>query len=52
ARQEFRETANVISMVVGEEQIIDLGDARIFSCGGNAAGIQSVVPCPPSVDQQ
>ena len=52
ARQELRETANVVSMIVGQQQIIDLAHARVFGRGGNAAGIESVVPCPSGIDQQ
>jgi hypothetical protein len=52
ALQELRESANVVSMVMGQQQIIDLAHARVFGCGGNAPGIESVVPCPPGIDQQ
>ncbi len=52
ARQQLGETANMVGMVVGQQQIIDLAHARIFGRGGNATGIQSVVPCPSGIDQQ
>src|ERR1700759_337437 len=52
ARQELRETANMVGMVMSEQQIIDPGHARIFGCGDNAACIESVVTCPSGVDQQ
>src|ERR1700742_3749870 len=52
AREEFRETTNVIGMLVGEQQVIDPADTRVFGCGGNAAGVLSVVPCLTGIDEQ
>ena len=52
ARQQLRETANVVSRIMGQQQIIDLAHARVFACCGNATGVQSVVPCPSSVDEE
>ena len=51
-RHQLGESANVVCMVVGQQQVIDLAHARIFGRGYDAVSIQAVVPCPAGIDQQ
>ena len=48
---QVRYTANVVGMVVGQQEKVDLAHTCVFRRGGDTAGIKSVA-CPTGVDQQ
>ncbi len=52
ALDEIRHSADVIDMEVGDEHLVDFGDAGVFHCGLNALGIAAVVAGPAGIDEQ
>ncbi len=52
AGDQLRETADVIVVIVGDEHVVDPGEAGSFSDGDDAIGVAAVVAGPTGVDEQ
>ena len=51
ALTKIRHATDVIHMEVGDEHLVDLGDAGIFHCRLNAVGVATIVAGPASIDE-